>query len=538
MGEITRKGAALSFSNVFLSYGERAILDNISFVVPPDELVALVGPNGAGKTTIMRLILGEEKPDLGKIQISRRVERIGYMPQAVSDLGELASASILDFMLSVRSLDRMSSELKRIYTELGNSEEPQNALLEQLGEVQDRFEQTGGYEAESRIKAILSGLQIPTENLNAPVTSLSGGMKTRLFLARVLYSDPDLLLLDEPTNHLDEEAIRWLGDYLKKFKGAGIVISHQQEFLDKFCQRTFYLNPISHKLEIYKGNYSFFLNLKGKMEEQQAKLAARQEKEIARLWKFINRWRAGSRAKQAQSQLKKIEKMTPIEKPKREKEIKVIFSAKERSGDPVLTLNGITKSYNGKRLFPPLSFSVRQKERVAIMGPNGAGKTTLLKMIVGLEPPDVGEINLGHHVNIGYYAQEHEILDSALSPIQQLEHDFPGERYQRIRAVLGHFLLSSQALTPISKLSQGEKARLALAKIAMSGANFLILDEPTNHLDARSKRKLIEALADYEGSILIVSHDEEFLTSLNIDRILVLPEGKIIYSTATSDMFT
>jgi len=291
---------------------------------------------------------------------------------------------------------------------------------------------------------------------------------------------------------------------------------------------------MSHKIEIYRGNYSFFLSLKREREERQAKLATCQEKEIAKLWKFVNQWRAGSRAKQAQSQLKKLKKMTPIERPEREKEIEIAFPIKERSGDPVVILDGVTKSYGRKRLFPPLFFSVRRGERIAVMGPNGAGKTTLLKMIVGLEQPDTGKIDLGHKANIGYYAQEHEILNPKLNPVQQLEHDFPGEWYQRIRAVLGHFLLSDQAFTPISRLSQGEKTRLALAKIVMSGTNLLILDEPTNHLDAKSRKKLIEAVSDYEGSILVVSHDEEFLTSLNINRILILPEGKIIYSSNPS----
>lgn len=523
------RSTAISFSKISLSYRGRTILDEISFTIAAGEIVALVGPNGVGKTTIIRMILGQVQPDVGDFFVAKNLV-IGYMPQTVSDVGKLADSSIFNFMLSARSLDRVVLKLKQIYTKIENSNKPENVLLEKFGEIQNKFEQAGGYEAEGKIKAILSGLQIPIKNLNAPVASLSGGMKTRLFLARVLFSEPDVFLLDEPTNHLDEKAIGRLGDYLKKFKGAGIVVSHRQEFLDRFCQRTFYLNPLSHNLEIYRGNYSFFLDLKNEREKRQKKLAAQQKKEIKKIWRFINRWRAGSRAKQAQSWLKKLKKIKRIEKPKKGREINAAFPVKEEGGDPVVVVHEIVKSYDKKQLFSPLSFNLRQKERMAIMGPNGVGKTTLLKIIVGLEQPDAGEISLGYKVSIGYYAQEHELLNPKLNPVQQLGYDFPSERYQRIRAVLGHFLLSEQSSTLISKLSQGEKTRLALAKVVMSGANFLVLDEPTNHLDAKSRERLIESLTDYKGSILAVSHDEEFLASLNFKRILILPTEKIIFA--------
>lgn len=527
MKEAKYKGVAISASGISLSYGERVILDDVNFVVPTDNIVALVGPNGAGKTTLIRLIMGQEQPDLGKITTPKNINHIGYMPQSLSDIKELGNSSTYEFMLSARFLDKITKEMDEVYQLLRKPEGANKTVLKRLGELQEKYAQAGGYESEGKIKSILSGLQIPIENLDTPIAALSGGMKTRLFMARVLYSQPDLLILDEPTNHLDEEAVKWLGDYLRKFRGTSIVISHYQEFLDKFCKMTLYINPSTHKIETYKGNYSFFLNLKLKKDEQQMKIASRREKEVKRMEAFINRWRAGSRARQAQSSMKKLEKMPRIEKLRREKEIKVAFPIKDKGSDPAVIVEQITKSYNNKKLFPAISLDIRRGERMAIMGSNGVGKTTLLRMIVGLEKSDNGRIELGSRTSIGYYAQEHELLNSQFTPLEQLQDS--GENYQRIRAVLSHFLLSEQSSTLISKLSQGEKSRLALAKIVMSGANFLVLDEPTNHLDTKSRERLIEALSNYEGTILTVSHDEDYLSGLNIDRILILPERKWVY---------
>lgn len=528
MKEIKYKGVAISASRISLHYGARKIFDDVNFVIPTDNIVALVGPNGSGKTTLIRLVLGQEKSDLGEINIPRNINKIGYMPQSLSDIKELGNSSVYEFMLSARSLDKMTKKINKIYELLEKPEGDKKWVLKRLGELQERYMRAGGYESESKIKSILAGLQIPLENLNKPISNLSGGMKTRIFMARTLYSQPDILVMDEPTNHLDEEAVKWLGDYLKKFKKTGIIISHDQEFLDKFCKMTLYVNPLTHKVEIYKGNYSFFSDLKSKKEKQELKIISRRKKEVKRIEAFINRWRAGSKAKQAQSLIKKLGKISSVEKIKKEKEIKVDFLIKEKGSDPAVIVRHIVKSYDNKQLFKAFSFDIRYGERIAIMGPNGVGKTTLLKIIVGLEKPDNGEVNLGAKTSIGYYAQEHELLNFHSTPIKQLEYDL-GENYQRIRSVLSHFLLSEQSSTIISKLSQGERSRLALAKIVMSGANFLILDEPTNHLDAKSKERLNQALSEYKGTILTVSHDEEYLSKLNINRILILPERKWVY---------
>ena len=534
MPEKSFKGVIVSASKVSLAFGGKTILDETGFVVNGGEKVALVGPNGTGKTTIIRMILGEEEPDLGKITVIKKAT-IGYMPQALSDVKISHVGSMLDFMLSGKFLDEVVRKTQAIYEVFKETDgQVENSVLLELGELQERYEREGGYRAESEIKTILAGLGLPTEDLGERlITSLSGGQKTRLFLSRVLFSEPDFLLLDEPTNHLDEKTIDWLRGYLKGFRGAAMIVSHHQKFLDETCSNTLYLNPLTCKIETYKGNYSFFLDQVKRRKEKEGKIMARRLREKERMWTFVNRWRSHKNKRGAvRSRLRKLEKIGAVEKPRRGKEIRVSFPVKERSGDPVLIVEGITKSYEDSQLFPDLSFSIRRGEKIAIMGPNGAGKTTLLKMVIGWEQPNSGgEVRLDNKTSIGFCSQGHEELDFQLTPIEQLRGNYPGASYQRMRAVLGHFLLSQQAMTPISKLSQGEKSRLVLAKVVMSGANFLILDEPTNHLDAQSRKQLIEALLTYDGTIMVVSHDEELLMGLDIDRVLILPEGKWVYGS-------
>lgn len=517
------RGGPICFSKVSISFGERSILDNVSFLINQGERVGLVGPNGVGKTTIIKLILGELQPDSGSITVSKSA-KIGYMPQEFSDFEVPQNLTAQNFMLSVRGLDTLTERIEQICSALQESSNEKGLLLE-LAKLQENFERAGGYEASIKIKIIFSGLRIPEELVQKPISAFSGGLKRRLLLAQILYLDPDILLLDEPTNHLDEEGLMWLGDYLGSFKGTVIAVSHHQEFLDKFCRKILYLNPNTCKVETYKGNYSFFLSLKDKRERQQTRLAVFQEEERKRLQAFVDRWRAGTRAKQAQSRLKILEKMEEIEKPKKERKIKLNFPVKERSGDPVISVKNVTKIYEREPVFPPLSFYIRRGERILIAGPNGAGKTTLLKMIAGIEKPTEGQINLGYKVSVGYYDQEGKTLDLSLTPIEQLKRDFPNASYQRVRQVLGHFLLSAQSEIPISRLSQGEKCRLILAQLMISGANFLVLDEPTNHLDAKSRQSLKEALMNYEGTIILVSHDKEFISGLGIRRVLSLPQG-------------
>ncbi|MBL7078314.1 ABC-F family ATP-binding cassette domain-containing protein [Candidatus Shapirobacteria bacterium] len=524
------RGTVISVSGASLILGVKTIFNEIDFRVNSGEKVALVGPNGVGKTTIVRMVLREVWPDAGDFFVAKDLA-IGYMPQALSDLQILQTESVLNFMLLGRSLDTLTREIESAYKTLASQErEEDGAALQRLGELQDNYERRDGYQAESQIKAILSGLDLPTEQLGGKlVVDLSGGQKTRLFLARTLFSNPDLLLLDEPTNHLDEQTIIWLSGYLEGFEGTILAVSHHQEFLDRVCTKTLYLNPLTHKAETYKGNYSFFIEEGRKRREKEEREFKKREREREAMWVFVNRWRGNaSKRGVVNRKVRELKEMGKPGKARREKGIRVSFPVKEKGGELALLVRGVGKSYEGNEILSDLSFSLRRGERVAVLGPNGAGKTTLLKVIANDQLPDQGSIELGYQTSIGYFSQEHEDLETDLTPVEQLQKDYPGISYQKTRSVLGHFLLSEQAETSISRLSQGERSRLALARVMISGANLLVLDEPTNHLDAQSRKRLTEALLTYNGSMIIVSHDEELLTRLDIDRILVLPEKEWI----------
>jgi len=523
-------GTVISASRVSLILGVETIFSEVDFRVNSGEKVALVGPNGVGKTTIVRMVLGQAQPDAGDFFVAKDLT-IGYMPQALSDLQALQAESVFNFMLSGRSLDTLTREIDSTYKALARrGRKRDDAVLQRLGELQDNYERQDGYQAESQIKSILSGLDLPTDQLEGRlVADLSGGQKTRLFLARTLFSNPSLLLLDEPTNHLDGQTIIWLAKYLEDFEGTLLVVSHHQEFLERVCGKILYLNPLTHKVDTYKGSYSFFIDEGRKRREGEEREFKKRQREKEKMWVFVNRWRGNASKRGAVNRrVRELEEMDGLGKIRREKEIRVSFPVKERGGELALLVKGVSKSYGENEIISDLSFSLRRGEKMAVLGPNGAGKTTLLKVIANGQLPDQGSVELGYKTTIGYFSQEHENLEADLTPVEQLQKDYPGISYQRIRSVLGHFLLSQQVQTPISSLSQGEKSRLALATIIISGANLLILDEPTNHLDAQSRKRLIEALLTYDGSVIIVSHDEELLTSLDINRILVLPEKEWI----------
>lgn len=522
----------ISFQNVSLAYGARTILDDVSFTLHKNDRVALVGPNGVGKTTILKLVTGDLSPDSGSINITKLVGVVGYMPQVVSELiTSQEDLSTLKFMLSGRGLDVIEERKRDLENRL--AVDPDNkGLLDQWARSLERYEQLEGYAAESKIRQILAGLELDDAHLDRKVSELSGGMKTRLFLARVLYSASALLLLDEPSNNLDEGGNKWLADFISRYQGTVIAISHSHEFIDTFASRILYVNPFSHKIENYRGNYTRFLEQTAKKRMLSEKELDRFEKEKEKLTELINRWRAGSRAKQAQSRIKKLQKLEAAapKKPGKQKEIVLNFPVQHLGGDPVISVDGITKSYNGTSVIMPLDFSVRRGERVAVLGPNGAGKTTLLRILAGDLLPDSGRVSLDPKSDVAYYAQEHEGLDQGKSLIEELRAVVPGYPEQKIRNILGHFLFSGEIVfNRVRDLSPGERARLALAKLVASGANLLILDEPTNHLDLASKRQLLSALQNYTGAMVIISHDGNFLEMLRVNRMLLLPEQSWFY---------
>lgn len=530
-----KKNFMLSFHNINLDYGERTILDRVSFNILQNDRIALVGPNGAGKTTIFRLIMRSQDPDSGSITISKSVNQIGYMPQTADELSTSQdNFSVYNFMLSGRGLDVIEMQKRDLENHLAIN--PNNGTyLTQWANMLEKYEQLDGYAAESNIKKILSGLELDTNDLDIKVGSLSGGMKTRLFLARVLYSSSNLLLLDEPSNNLDQKGNKWLANFLSHYRGTSIIISHNHEFIDTFASKIFYLNPFSHKIENYNGNYTEFLEQTMKNRIQEEKKWKSFEKEKEKLTELINRLRAGSRAKQAQSRIKSLQKLeeNAPKKTQRQKSINVDFPIRNIGGDPVIIVDQIAKSYDKIPVIMPISFSVRRQERIVILGPNGAGKTTLLRILASDIKPDSGNVKLDQKSTISYYAQEHEGLDQNKDLVEELQVTAPEYSQQKIRNILGHFLFSGEMVfNKVANLSPGEKARLALAKVVTSGANLLILDEPTNHLDLTSKNQLLSALQGYEGAMIIISHDETFLENLHINRTLLLPEQSWFYIKA------
>ncbi len=526
MAPLKDKAVAVYARRLDLAYGEKVVFKGASFNIPANAKVALAGPNGSGKTTIIRMILGQESPDGGTLETAKWVKNIGFMPQALADADVSENISLKEFMLSGSAIGKIARRISGINTAL--AVRPDLDILPELGDLQDQYERAGGYQADWRIASIFGGLNLPADRLGDPVSSLSGGMKTRLFLARILFGEPDILILDEPTNHLDQDAIRWLGKFLHEYKGTVLIVSHQADFLDEFCESTLYINDQTHQVETYRGNYSAAKARKKIREEQQTKQGKLQEKERQRLQAFVDRWRAGSRAGQAQSRLKVLKKMKPVEVVKRRKQVVIKFPLKFRGGAVVVTAEKVVKDFGGGPIFPPLTFEVDRGDHVAVLGPNGSGKTSLLRIMAGRDKDFRGTLKLGYQVAVGYYSQEFESLNPKLVLLEQIRKSFPHLTYNAAMTALGHFLLAKQAEELISKLSQGEKARLALTCLFLSGANLLLLDEPTNHLDEESRRALIAAIAGFKGTIITVSHDIDYLRQTGIDKMLYVPKARFI----------
>lgn len=525
----------ITINKLTYSVGARKILDNISFNVEDEENVALVGPNGAGKSTLVKMLVRELSPNEGEIIISKSIKDLGYMPQQIDDLGELPNKSVLDFMLSGRRLDTISSLLEKKLEEMRKPElsiEESEKLASQYSDCLEEFQKRGGYAAESELLEILTGMNLSEINLDQNVRTLSGGQKTKLAFGRVLFSRPALMILDEPTNHLDEETLDWVVRYLKGFKGTLIMVSHAPSILDEIVEKIVYLNG-NGTCATFKGNFSDFVQKKSELDQAQTRLHAKQQKEAERLEIFIKRWRGSTRKKVAQvrDREKKIERLKKkmVEAPISQASILLDFPVKIDPISHVLDVQEVNKSFEGRKVLDNISFSLYRGERMAIVGPNGAGKTTLLKMVAGILKPDKGSIILGDRVDIGYYAQEHEFLDPDKNLLEELM-AISDLSQTHLRSILAHFLFpGNKVFTKISSLSLGERSRLALAKLVVVGHNLLVLDEPTNHLDFVAREKVKEALSKYSGTILIVTHDREFIRGIGAEKVLLLPENRFGY---------
>jgi ATPase subunit of ABC transporter with duplicated ATPase domains len=505
--------------------GRQLLFIDASAALQRGEKIGLVGPNGAGKTTLFRMITGEEAPDEGQVLVDRGVS-IGFFSQDVGEMsGQTAVAAVMD---GAGDVSTVAAELHALEAAMVDPEQADDmdAIIERFGEVQSRFEALDGYALESRAREVLAGLGFSQEMMDGDVGALSGGWKMRVALARILLMRPDVMLLDEPSNHLDLESLIWLEGFLAGHDGALLLTSHDRAFMNRVVGKVIEID--GGALTTYSGDYEFYEAQRALSEKQQEAQFARQQAMLAKEIAFIERFKArASHAAQVQSRVKKLDKIERVEPPRRRQTVSFEFPPPPRSGDEVATLKGVHKSYGSRVIYDGLDLRVRRRERCCVMGINGAGKSTLLKLVTGATQPDAGRVTLGGGVKLGYFAQHAmELLDAGRTVFQSLEDEFPRASQGALRALAGCFGFSGDEVEKSCRvLSGGEKARLVMAKMLFDPPNFLVLDEPTNHLDMATKAMLIEALAQYEGTMLFVSHDRHFLAALSNRVLEVTPEG-------------
>lgn len=527
----------LSCQNINKSFGINEILKNASFHLEEREKAALIGPNGAGKSTLLKIIVHEMSADTGEVIISKG-KSIGYLAQHQ----ELTSGrTIYDELLDVKQYILDMEEKIRIMEQKMKtvSGRELDVLLADYSRITHQFELENGYACRSEVTGVLKGLGFEEEEFSKTVDTLSGGQKTRVALGRLLLSNPDIILLDEPTNHLDMDSIAWLENYLMNYKGAVFIVSHDRYFLDKVVTK---IVEIDHgNVRMFQGNYSDYAQKKAMIREAEYKAWVNQQQEIKHQEEVIAKLKSFNREKsikRAESREKMLDKMEVLDKPAEDTpEMRLTLSPRIISGNDVLTVTGLAKSFPQQPLFSNVNFSLKRGERVAIIGANGTGKTTLLKILNGLLTPDEGEIELGSKVQIGYYDQEHHVLDMEKTIFQELSDTYPYLTNTEIRNVLAAFLFTGDdVFQPIKTLSGGERGRVSLAKLMLSEANFLILDEPTNHLDIVSKEILEKALNSYTGTLLYVSHDRYFINQ-TATRILDLTNQAMVNYIGNYDYY-
>ncbi len=515
----------IRLDNISKQQGHQILFIEASAALQKGEKIGLVGPNGAGKTTLFRMITGRELPDEGQVSVDKGVT-IGYFSQ---DVGEMSGRSaVAEVMDGVGPVSEIAAELKQLEDAMSDPEQADNmeSILERYGEVQARFQELDGYALEARAREVLAGLSFSQEVMDGDVGKLSGGWKMRVALARILLMRPDVMLLDEPSNHLDLESLIWLEQFLKGYEGALLMTSHDREFMNRIVNKIIEID--AGQLNSYTGNYEFYEQQRALSEKQQQAQFERQQAMLAKEIKFIERFKArASHASQVQSRVKKLEKIERVEPPKRRETISFDFLPAPRSGEDVVSLKNVHKAYGNRTIYEGLDFMVRRKERWCVLGINGAGKSTLLKLVTGSTEPDDGSVALGGSVKMGYFAQHAmDLLGGERTVFETLEDSFPQAGQGSLRALAGCFGFSGDDVEKKCRvLSGGEKARLVMAKMLYDPPNFLVLDEPTNHLDIATKEMLISALAEFEGTMLFVSHDRHFLAALS-NRVLELtPEG-------------
>ena len=520
--------------NLNLSFGMQDVFKDININIPDNEKIGIVGVNGAGKSTFFKVLLKKLEPNSGKIEFNSKVN-ISLLPQVIDDEIPNLNIPVFDYLLSARPIKELEEQLATIYNDVANETDTkkQNKLMKKIDNIQNRLNYYDVYEAENILLKIISGMHIDDDLLYKNLNELSGGQKSKIAFARLLYSKPEIMLLDEPTNHLDSKSKDYIVNYLKNYHGGVFIISHDNDFLDKVTNKTLYLDKRNHNMMLYDGSYSKFMKVKKANEDALDRAILMQEKEEEKLEKIVLHYSnsSGNRKKMAQDREKKLNKLRE-NKLSKEKEIKKInFKIKidkESSINPII-LDKVSFSYDNKhKIINNLSFTLTRGEKFLIVGNNGVGKSTLLKLIVSKLKPNKGIIDINYKTKIAYYAQEHELLDNN----KTIMDNFLDTNYsdKEIRNCLGRFMFyGDDVFKEIKTLSPGERARVMLAKISLSGASVLILDEPTNHLDPETQSKISDIFRDYEGTMLVVSHNEDFVRNLQIERMLILPEGKITF---------
>ncbi len=511
----------IALSNICKQYGRRVLLVDASFQLNPGEKVGMVGPNGAGKTTVFRMIAGEESPDAGELSIPKRTT-VGYFRQ---DVEAMSGRPVLDEAIAgsgrLGDLHHELIDLEHAMSDPLRADEIET-ILARFGEVQHEYQERGGYELEARAREVLHGLGLEDRQIDGDVSDLSGGWKMRVAMAKVLLGKPDVLLMDEPTNHLDIESILWLEHFIRDTRSAVLLTCHDKDFMNRVVDRVVEID--GGEMISYSGNYDYYAEERVLRETQREAAYSRQQAMLQKEQRFIERFAThAAKAAQVQSRVKKLEKIEPVELPRRRKLVNFDFRTPARSGDDVAMLTSVVKRYGDRTIYDGFNLTIRRGERWCVMGRNGAGKTTLLKMVSGALAPDAGTVRLGASLQMGYFAQQSlDLLDLSRTLFEQMQNDFPLESQGTLRSLLGAFQFSGDDVDkPIRALSGGEKSRLVIARMLLNPPNFLVLDEPTNHLDLETKEMLVAALANFEGTMLFVSHDRTFLRGLS-NRVLEL----------------
>lgn len=529
----------ITVSDLELHAGARILMSDVNFRLDKGDKVGLVGRNGAGKTTLTKVLAGEGLPASGTVS---RQGSIGYLPQdpRVENMDQLAK----DRIFSARELDGIMAKMREAEKKMAyGSTETKAKFMDRYGKLEQRFQAAGGYAAESEAATICANLGLPDSVLNQPLKTLSGGQRRRVELARILFSDAALLLLDEPTNHLDQDSILWLRDFLKAYPGGFMVISHDVDFMDHIVNKVFYLDANRAVIDQYNLGYKDYLEQRQIDEARRRREYANAAKKAEALVAQAEKMRAkATKAVAAQNMFKRAEKlMSTVEAERQQDKVAAIrFPAPAPCGRTPLQGRELSKSYGSTEIFTALDLNIDRGNKVVVLGFNGAGKTTLLRLLAGVEEVDAGEVIHGHGLKLGYYAQEHETLDTSRTVLENMRSAAPELGDTEVRTLLGSFLFSGDDVDkPAGVLSGGEKTRLALASLVASSANVLLLDEPTNNLDPASRAEILNALATYEGAVVLVTHDEGAVEALDPERVLILPDGvEDFWSADYQDLIT